>query len=50
MAALQAMGFNVEECGVALDAANCSVELAGELLAEAAEHKAELGDPPPPGW
>jgi hypothetical protein len=29
MAALQAMGFNVEECGVALDAANGSVELAG---------------------
>ena len=51
MAALQAMGFNAEECGVALDAAvgaGCSgssthacVERACELLVEAAEHKAE---------
>ena len=29
MASLQAMGFNAEECAVALDAANGSVELAG---------------------
>jgi hypothetical protein len=46
MAALQAMGFKAEECGVALDAADGSsthacVEHACELLAEAAEHKAE---------
>jgi len=51
MAALQAMGFNAEDCGVALDAAvgaGCSgssthacVERACELLVEAAEHKAE---------
>ena len=47
MAALQAMGFKVEECGVALDATDCSsthacVEHTCELLVEAAEHKAEL--------
>ena len=46
MAALQAMGFNAEECGVALDAAvgsstHACVEHACELLVEAAEHKAE---------
>ena len=46
MATLQAMGFNVEECGVALDAAvgsstHACVEHACELLVEAAEHKAE---------
>ena len=46
MAALQAMGFKAEECGVALDAADGSsthacVEHACELLVEAAEHKAE---------
>jgi hypothetical protein len=36
MVALQAMGFKAEECGVALDAADGSVELACELLVEAA--------------
>ena len=46
MAALQAMGFKAEECGVALDAAvgsstHACVEHACELLVEAAEHKAE---------
>ena len=42
MAALQAMGFKAEECGVALDAADGSVEHACELLVEAAELEAEL--------
>ena len=42
MAALQAVGFKAEECGVALDAAHGSVELACELLVEAAELEAEL--------
>ena len=46
MAALQGMGFDAEECGVALDAAvgsstHACVEHACELLVEAAEHKAE---------
>jgi hypothetical protein len=50
MAALQAMGFKAEECGVALDAADGSsthacVEHACELLVEAAEHKAEAAAP-----
>ena len=36
------MGIKVEECGVAMDAVDGSVELACELLVEAAEHKAEL--------
>jgi hypothetical protein len=42
MAALQAMGFKAEECGVALDAADGLVEHACELLVEAAELEAEL--------
>ena len=41
MAALQAMGFKAEECGVALNAADSSVEHACELLVKAAEHEAE---------
>ena len=41
MATLQAMGFKVEECGVALDAADGSVEFACGLTIEAAEHEAE---------
>ena len=36
------MGFKAEECGVALDAADGSVEHAYELLVEATEHEAEL--------
>ena len=43
MAALQAMGFKAEECGVALDAADGSVELACELFAAAGEHEAAAG-------
>jgi hypothetical protein len=35
------MGFKAEECGVGLDAADGLVELACELLVEAAEHEAE---------
>jgi hypothetical protein len=46
MAALQAMGFKTEECGVALDTAvgsstHACVEHTCELLVDAAEHKAE---------
>jgi hypothetical protein len=41
MAALHAMGFKAEECGVVLDAADGSVELACELLVEVAEHETE---------
>jgi hypothetical protein len=37
----QVMGFKVEECEVALDTADGSVELACEVLVEAAEHEAE---------
>jgi hypothetical protein len=37
----QAMGFKVEECKVALDTVDGSVELACEVLVEAAEHETE---------
>jgi hypothetical protein len=39
--ALQATGFKAQECEVALDAVDGSVELVCELLVKAAEHEAE---------
>ena len=40
-AALQAMGFRAEDCGVAMEAAHGSIELACELLVDAAKHETE---------
>jgi hypothetical protein len=39
--ALHAMGFREENCGVALEASDGSIELACELLVDAAEFEAE---------